>query len=124
MTQPEIIARTYLESITNKDFDRCASLLSPSITFDGPASHHRGPADILAAFRRITAIHVRNDIVKLFSDGNDVCVIYDFVTDTVGTLPTIEWLTIADNQIQRIKLYYDQVVWTKMRDEMARRAKA
>ena len=124
MTDPKTIARNYLTSVSNKDLDRCASLLAPDVTFVGPASQYKGPADILAAFRRLSSIHVRNDIQRVFGDGNEVCVIYDFVTDTMGAMPTIEWLTIHDGKIASIKLYYDQVPWVKIREEMARRAAA
>lgn len=122
MTDPKTLARNYLASVANKDLDRCASMLAPDVTFTGPASQYKGPADILAAFRRLSSIHVRNDIQRVFGDGNEVCVIYDFVTDTMGSMPTIEWLTIADGKIASIKLYYDQVPWVKIREEMARRA--
>jgi len=124
MTNPETIARTYLDSVATKDLDRCASLLAPEVTFRGPASQYKGAAEILAAFRRLSSIHVRTDIQRVFSDGNEVCVIYDFVTDTMGAMPTIEWLTIEDGKIASIKLFYDQVPWVKIREEMARRAAA
>lgn len=124
MTDSKTIALAYLEAVSTKDLDRCGRLLASNVEFRGPASTYQGPADILAAFRRLASIHVRNDIVKVFADGNEVCVIYDFVTDTMGAMPTIEWLTIENGQIQRINLYYDQVPWLKIREEMARRAKA
>ena len=113
----ETIARTYLADIAH-----CEPLLAPDVTFTGPASHYTRRDEVLAAFRRLAAIHVRNDIVKLFTDGDEVCVIYDFVTDTAGTLPTIEWLKIANDQIQSVRLYYDQVPWLKIREELARRS--
>ena len=117
----EAIALAYLDAVARKDLDRVAALVDKDIQFAGPASTYRGAPELLAAFRRIAAIHVRNDIKRVFSDGNEVCVIYDFVTDTHGAVPTIEWLTLADGRIQSIKLYYDQVPWQKIRQEMTRR---
>jgi hypothetical protein len=124
MTNPEAIALAYLDSVATKDMDRCAALLAPNLAFKGPAARYVGAAEVLEAFRRISSIHVRNDIRKVFVDRDEVCVIYDFVTDTVGTLPTIEWLRIANGKIHSIDLFYDQVPWMKMREEMIRRAKA
>jgi hypothetical protein len=121
-TNPEAIALAYLDAVAKKDLARLESLLAPGVQFTGPASKLHGVGDVLAALRRIGAIHVRNDIVRTFSDGNEVCVIYDFVTDTLGAVPTIEWLQIADGRIQSIKLYYDQVPWMALREELARRA--
>lgn len=119
MTDPKAIALKYLSNI-----NACAPLLAPDVTFTGPASTYTGADGILAAFRRLSSIHVRNDVVRAFVDGNEVCVIYDFVTDTMGSMPTIEWLTIRDGKIASIRLYYDQVPWLKIREEIARRAAA
>jgi predicted ester cyclase len=118
---PEAVALAYLDAVGKKELDRVASLVDPEVRFTGPMSNYTGVRDLLAAFRNIGAIHVRNDIVRVFSDGNEVCVIYDFVTDTVGALPTIEWLRVENGRIQSINLYYDQVPWMKLREEMARR---
>ena len=118
---PEAVVLAYLDAVGKKELDRVASLVDPEVRFTGPVSTYTGVRDLLAAFRNIGAIHVRNDIVRVFSDGNEVCVIYDFVTDTVGALPTIEWLRVENGRIQSINLYYDQVPWMKLREEMARR---
>ena len=121
---PEATALAYLDAVAKKDLGRLETLVTPDVQFAGPVSQLRGLRDLRAAFERISAVHVRSDIQRVFSDGNDVCVIYDFVTDTAGALPTIEWLTFADGRIASIKLYYDQVPWLKIREELARRAKA
>ena len=125
-TDSKAIALAYLDAVSTKNLGRCASLIAPDVKFTlGSAASYTGLDNILAAFRRISSIHVRNDVVKVFVDGNDVCVIYDFVTDTHGTLPTIEWLRDRARQDRDvIHLYYDQVPWTKMREEMTRRAQA
>jgi hypothetical protein len=70
-----------------------------------------GAREVLASFRRIGAIHVRNDVKRVFVDGDEACAIYDFVTDTVGVVPTIEWLSFEGGRIRSVKLYYDQVPW-------------
>lgn len=119
MTDPKAIALAYLSNI-----HACAPLLAPDVTFTGPASTYTGADGILAAFRRLAGIHVRNDIQRLFVDGDEVCAIYDFVTDTMGSMPTIEWLKVRDGKIASIRLYYDQVPWLKIREEIARRAAA
>ncbi|HEY6876504.1 MAG TPA: nuclear transport factor 2 family protein [Polyangiales bacterium] len=124
MTDSKTIALAYLDAVASKDMERCNSLLAPDVTFKGPASDYRGPAELLAAFRRLSSIHIRNDVVRVFAEGNEVCVIYDFVTDAMGTMQTIEWLKIENGKIQSINLYYDQVPWVKIREEMTRRAKA
>jgi ketosteroid isomerase-like protein len=114
--------RAYLRAVGNKDLGKVEELLAPDITFVGPAMTLSGARDVLAALRRIGAIHVRNDVKRVFVDGDEVCVIYDFVTDTVGVVPTIEWLGFEGARIRSVKLYYDQVPWQTLRQELARRA--
>lgn len=118
----EKLALAYLDAVAKKDIDRVASLVAPDIRFIGPASTTNGARDVLAAFRRISVIHVRSDIKRVFSDGDEVCVIYDFVTDTAGALPVVEWLRFEGDRIRSINIYYDQAPWLKLREEITRRA--
>src|SRR5215831_14239096 len=117
----EATAIAYLDAVGKKELQRLDDLVAPDVHFVGPAMTIDGARDLLAALRRIGAIHVRNDIKRVFSDGDEVCVIYDFVTDTVGAVPTIEWLRFERGRIASVNLYYDQLPWLKVRDELARR---
>jgi ketosteroid isomerase-like protein len=121
---PEAIALAYLNAVSTKELDQLDAIVSPDVHFVGPARTMNGRDSLIAALRRISAIHVRNDIKRVFIDGNEVCVIYDLVTDTIGALPTIEWLKIADGRIQSIRLYYDQLPWQRAQEELSRRANA
>ena len=117
----EKLALAYLDAVARKDMDRVASLVAPDIRFVGPANTTNGARDVLAAFRRISVVHVRSDIKRVFSDGDEVCVIYDFVTDTAGPLPVVEWLRFEGERIRSIHIYYDQTPWLKLREEIAHR---
>lgn len=119
---PESIARAYLAAVGDKDHDRVRALLAADVTFDGPVMSLHGPDEVIEALRRIGAIHVRNDVRRVFVDGDEICVIYDFVTDPPGSLPTIEWLRIRGGLIASVKLYYDQLPWQALRHELAERA--
>ncbi len=121
-SQQETVALAYLDAVAKKDLERVEALIDPEIKFVGPAMTISGARDVVAAFRRLGAIHVRSDIKRVFSDGDEVCVIYDFVTDTAGALPTVEWLRVEHGRIRSVNLYYDQVPWVKVREELARRA--
>jgi ketosteroid isomerase-like protein len=118
----ETTVREYLSAVANKDLGTVERLISPDVELVGPAMTLVGARDVLAALRRIGAIHVRNDIKRVFVDGDEACVIYDFVTDTVGVVPTIEWLGFQSGRIRSVKLYYDQVPWQTLRQELAKRA--
>ena len=117
----EKVALAYLDAVAKKDLERCESLLAADVRFVGPAMSMTGARELLAAFRHIGAVHVRSDIKRVFSDGDEVCVIYDFVTDTAGPLPTVEWLRIEGGKVRSINLYYDQVPWLKIREQLDRK---
>lgn len=117
----ESIARKYLDAVGSKDLDTVQSLLSPDVTFVGPVMSICGAPGVIESLQRIGAIHVRNEIKRVFVDDNEVCVIYDFVTDLVENVPTIEWLRIDGTLIQSVRLYYDQLPWQKLRQALARR---
>jgi ketosteroid isomerase-like protein len=120
---PKALAIEYLEAVGKKELTRVEELLAPDLKFTGPAMARSTSQEFISALKRLGAIHVRNDVKRVFADGNDVCVIYDFVTDTpAGALPTIEWLHFEEGRIRSIHLYYDRVPWKSVMDEIAQRA--
>jgi hypothetical protein len=120
---PENIARSYIEACGRKDFDAVRPLLDPDLKFVGPGNALTGAAPYLAVLRRIGAVWVRSDVKKVFSDGSEVCVIYDFVTDTpAGAVPIVEWLRIEGGRIGSVTLVFDRVAFKPASDEIARRA--
>lgn len=122
-THPERIALAYIEACGRNDFDAVAPLLAPDLTFTSPGNALVGAAPYLAVLRRIGAVWVRSDVKKVFTDGPDVCVIYDFVTDTpAGAVPLVEWLRIENGRIASITLFFDRVTFQPASDEIARRA--
>jgi ketosteroid isomerase-like protein len=118
----ETITRRYLEAVGNKDMSVVQSLLAPEIEFVGPVMKLKGAAAVIEALRRISAVHVRNDVKRVFVDGEETCAVYDFVTDTHGSVATVEWLRIRAGQIQSVQLYYDQLPWLNLRQTLAERA--
>ena len=68
---------------------------------------------------------VRSDVKKAFVDGDEVCVIYDIVTDTpAGAVPAVEWLRLVAGKIQSVRLVYDRVAFAPAAEEIKRRAAA
>ncbi len=120
---PKSIALAYIDGCGRKDLDAVAPLLAPDIHFAGPSGTIDGAEPYLAVLRKIGVVWVRSDVRKVFADGNDVCVIYDFVTDTpAGAVPTVEWLHVEDGRIRSVNLFFDRVTFQPARDEVARRS--
>lgn len=122
---PKSIALAYIEACGRKEFDKVAELLAPDMKFVGPGNAWSGAAPYLAVLRRIGAVWVRSDVKKVFVDGPDVCVVYDFVTDTpAGAVPIVEWLHVEGVRIASVTLIFDRVAFKPASDEIARRAGA
>jgi len=120
---PKNIALAYIEACGGKDLDAVAALLAPDLRFVGPGNAVTGAAPYLAVLRRLGAVWVRSDVKKVFADGGDVCVIYDFVTDTpAGAVPIVEWLRIEDGRILSVTLFFDRATFKPASDELGRRA--
>ena len=116
------VALAYIDACGRKDLEAVAALLAPDLTFTGPGNHLSGAAPYLAVLRRIGSVWVRSEIKRVFSDGPEVCVIYDFVTDTpAGSVPIVEWLRVEDGRIASVKLFFDRVTFQPASEEVVRR---
>ena len=114
------LAARYIEAVGQKRFEAVAPLLHPELEFGGNVAASRGADAWLAALRRLSPILLRNDIRRVFADGNEVCVIYDFVT-VVCPVPSVEWLVIGDERIRSIFLLFDRSRWPEVLEELRRR---
>jgi len=122
-TSPKAVSLAYLEAFEQQQFERVSALLHPDLEFTGPGGSSHTAQDYITALRRLSPVLLRNDVKKTFVDGNDVCVIYDFVTDTAaGALPSVEWHAVEDGRIRSIRLVFDRVSFQPVREELARRA--
>jgi ketosteroid isomerase-like protein len=118
------VAHAYLEAFSRKDFDAFRRLLADNVTFTGPAATLAGADAISTAYQRLAAMLLRNQLKKTFVDGDEVCIIYDFVTDTAaGAVPTVEWLKIEHGKVRSIWLVTDHVRWPAALAELARRGR-
>ena len=122
-TDRKTLTLEYLDAVGKQQYGRLDAMLSPDLQFRGPSMTRTSAAEYLGALKRLGAIHVRNDVKRVFVDGDEACVIYDFVTDTqAGALPTIEWLRFEGDRIRAVDLYYDRMPWQAVMAVMAERA--
>jgi len=120
---PRALAIAYIEAVGQKQFDRVAELLHPDVEFLTSGPSIRGVPAYVGALRRLAPIVVRNDVHTTIVDGNDVAVVYDFVTDTpAGSVPTIEWITTDAGRIRTSRLIFHKEHWPAAVAELTRRA--
>jgi len=119
---PKTIAVSYIEACGRGDFDAVAPLLAPDVRFRGPARVIEGAAPYVAVLRQLGTIWAGSTVRKVFADGADVCVVYDFVSDTpAGAVPAVEWVRVEEGKIRSIELFYDRVAFEPAREELERR---
>ena len=121
--EAKTVALAYIEACGRKDWDAVTAALHEQVQFVGPGNAVTGAAPYLAVLQRIAPVWVRSDVKSVLSDGSEVGVLYDFVTDTpAGAVPIVEWLGIEQGKIKSIKLLFDRLAFKPASDELARRA--
>jgi len=122
-TDRKTLALEYLNAVGTHQVRKLEALLAPDLQFRGPSRTLTSAGELVGALKQLAAVHVRNDVKRVFVDGDEVCIIYDFVTDTpAGALPTIEWLRFDGDRIRSIDLYYDRLPWQTVMAAIAERA--
>jgi len=120
----EVFIADYINTMGEKHFDDLTAFLAEDVEFVGPKATLRGSGEYISILRRMGTILLRNVVKRVFVDGNEACIIYDFVTDTeVGAVPTVEWLTLKNGKISKIHLIYDRHRWPEVVEEMNKRLK-
>lgn len=117
------VALAYIEGCGAKRWDAVAALLAPDLRFWSPGNDVTGGPAYLQVLKRLGPVWLRSDVKRVFADGDEVCVIYDFVTDSpAGAVPLVEWLTVEAGRIARVRLFFDRLAFRPASEELARRA--
>ena len=111
-SDPKAVALAYFDAFSRKRFERLADLLHPDVEFKGPGGSLHNSRDFIATLRKVAPVLLRTDLKRVFVEGDEALVRYDFVTDTpVGPVPTVEMLKIEKGRVRSIWLLFDRQVW-------------
>ncbi|HUY73139.1 MAG TPA: nuclear transport factor 2 family protein [Candidatus Dormibacteraeota bacterium] len=114
---------SYIDAVGEGRFDEVRPMLEPDAEFIVGDTQLRGVDAFIGGFRRLAPIIKRNEIRKIFVDGDEACVIYDFVTDTaVGPVVSIEYLKFKNGRIASSLLVFERLHWPEVLAEMTKRA--
>ena len=98
------IILNYLESLDGKNYDRAEKYLHTNVKVIGPAGEGFTSSK---SFLEMLSQHAgKYDIKKVFVDGNDVCVLYDFITPSVKVFMS-SWYQLQKNKIHFIQTIFD-----------------
>jgi limonene-1,2-epoxide hydrolase len=108
MTSAKEIVETYQAALGRGDFAAARELLHDDLAFHGPIDTFNRADEYLAASKRLANIIQRIDVKKVFAEGNDVCVLYDMVTNTpAGTAFIVEWYQVRGDKIGALRAVFD-----------------
>ncbi len=101
------IANTCLEAWTSGDLATARSLLQDDGNFVGPFGANEGVEEYMAELERLAKITTGAERRRMVVDGDDVCILYDLVTEPAGLLPTSTWYHIQNGKIDSVRDYLD-----------------
>ena len=102
------IAEAYYLAMGAKNVTEMGKYLHPDVHFDGPQSDMKGRGDVLDVVAKLLPFFQSLTIRDKLSTGNQVMVAYDIHSlPPIGNLPVTAILTIEENQIIKIVLFYD-----------------
>jgi SnoaL-like protein len=107
-TSPREVVERYQKALGAQDFKAARAVLDDDLEFHGPIDTFHRADDYLKAIQGLHGIIQRIEPRKTFVDGQDVCFIYNMVTNTpAGTAPIAEWYRVAGDRIKAIDVFFD-----------------
>jgi hypothetical protein len=108
MSKANEVVANFQQALGKGDFDAARGLLQDDLSFRGPIETFDRPEPYLESLKKLHHIIQRIDMKKVFADGNDVCVLYDMVTNTpAGTAFIAEWYRVKGDKIAAIQVVFD-----------------
>jgi len=108
MTSANEIVENYKAAVGKSDFAAARQMLHDDLNFQGPLDTFHKADDYVASIKKLASIIQRVDVKKVFADGQDVCVLYDMVTNTpAGTAFIVEWYQIRGDKIGSLRVVFD-----------------
>ena len=98
------VVMSYIMALDNQDYDSARKWLGDNVLVKGPAGEaFRSPDEFI---RMMQTQRGKYDIKKVFVDGDDICLLYDFITQTVKVFFS-SWYKVKDGKIISIQTVFD-----------------
>jgi limonene-1,2-epoxide hydrolase len=111
---PREIVMSYIKALDDQDYDSARKWLGDNVLVKGPAGEaFRSPDEFISMMRNQRG---RYDIKKVFVDGDDVCLLYDFIAKTV-TVFFSSWYKVKDGKIVSIQTVFDPRPFAAMQEK-------
>ena len=121
-TDARELLTSYIQAVGERRLEALPPLLDPDAEFTLGDNTFRGRDAFVGAFRRLLPIIDRNDIRHLFVDGDEACVVYDFVTNTpVGPVLSVEYIKLRNGRIASSTLVFERLHWPEVLNTLKER---
>jgi len=108
------IVMSYIKALDSQDYDSARKWLGDNVLVKGPAGEaFRSPDEFISMMQKQRG---KYDIKKVFVDGDDVCVLYDFITRAVKTFFS-SWYKVKNGKIISIQTVFDPRPFAAMQDK-------
>lgn len=98
------VVTSYIQALDERDYSAARQYLQGSVLIKGPAGEaFRNVDDFLAMMENQRG---RYDVKKIFVDGDDVCLLYDFVTERAPVF-FCSWYKVSDGKVAAITTVFD-----------------
>lgn len=100
----------YLDRFTAGDIDGAAELLADDFSFHGPILQAESKAAFLEGASGLGPFVRGNEMRRQWSDGDEVCSVYDFKMETpagAGSITMAEWATVRDGKLASARVVFD-----------------
>lgn len=109
------LTTAYIDAVGEHRLEDLRPLLDSEAEFTLGDATFRGVDAFIGAFVRLMPILERNEIRKVFVDGAEACVIYDFVTSTpAGPVLSVEYLKFNRDRIASSLLVFERQHWPEV----------
>ena len=98
------IVLSYIKALDKQDYVEAASYLDGAVRIKGPGGESFGSSkDFIGMLKQYRG---KYDLKKVFVDGKDVCVIYDFITPIAKAI-MCSWYGIEGGKINVVQTIFD-----------------
>jgi hypothetical protein len=102
------IVMGYQKALGSGDWKSARGFLDDNMSFKGPIAAYDKPEPYIEDLKKLHHIVKGVDMKKVFVDGDDVCLLYDMITDTpAGTAYISEWYHVKGEKISAVRVVFD-----------------
>ena len=102
--EPKNVVMEYIKALGSQDYDHASSLIDDSVRIIGPAGENFGkPKEFTNMLSRYRGSY---SILRLFADGEDVSLLYDFETPDKKVYMS-SWYKVRNGKITFIRTVFD-----------------